>query len=548
MGTPRVLVALLLAPFACPQQPQNNEFKVEGVVVNSLTGNPLPRVLVQVAGRVALTGSEGEFSFDGIPGGMAQVTAQKPGYFPPGARMPGWSVGPAIEVRPDSGKVTLKLAPEAVITGHVTGVDDEPLEGASVQVLAYLSMNDGPQRLMAARGGARSDEDGNFRIAGLPAGRYYVALRTAGISRGIFAAQSSKTNEAYPAMIYYPGVEDLAAASMVDLAPGQHLETLFSLAMRPAYKVSGAVVTSGEWKQVNPPAMVDSAGQSLLNAETFDAKTGTFEFRAVPAGTYTIRLRGTDAEDRPHLSNQKITVSKPVAGLKLFLKPGINIPVVIRTEFTKPREDTHATCGHALPGGGSGTSDCSEYPAARIELLATDGTGMGFSTNYEPMKDLGVTVRGVLPGKYLVRAQAAGRTVIGGYIQSVRSGGLDLLQEPLVVAESGSVPPIEVVVRDDPAALKVRLRTEKPGQSATVLLCPEGALLLSPMHKMTITTEMYFAPLAPGSYKVFAFDSIDGIDYFRPEALAKYAAQAARVTIAANHESSVIVDVIHTGD
>jgi hypothetical protein len=189
-------------------------------------------------------------------------------------------------------------------------------------------------------------------------------------------------------------------------------------------------------------------------------------------------------------------------------------------------------------------------------LIAADGTGIGFSTNYEPMKDSGVTVRGVVPGKYLVRVQAMlgsqtmlpGRTIVGGYVQSVRSGSLDLLQEPLAVAESGSVPPIEVVVRDDPAALKVTVRAEKPGQPATILVYPEGALFLSPTHRMTVTSETYFGPLAPGSYKVFAFDSIEGIDYVRPEAMAKYAAQATRVTITANRESSVAVDVIHTGD
>jgi len=555
MGTLRLLIALLfvfvLAPLACSQQPRNNEVKVEGVVINSITGNPLPRALVEVAGQFALTGPEGEFSFDNVPG-WAQIKVQKPGYFPPGARVPGWSTGPGINVHPDAGKVILKLAPEAIITGRVTGPDDEPLEGAFIQVLMYRSTNDRPKTLLPANVTARSDEDGNFRIAGLTPGHYYVSLRTAGIGR-VVVAQTSKTNEAYPPMVYYPGTEDLAAASMVDLASGQHFETLFSIAPRPAYKVSGTVVTAGEWRQVSAPAIVDGAGQSLLNADTFDPKTGAFQFRAVPAGSYTVSVRGTDPDDRTRSSEHKITVSQSVAGLKLLLKPGINIPVIIRTEFTKPKQD--AVCRLSLPGGGTGTSDCSEYPAARVVLIPADAAGTEFSTSWEPMKGSGVTVRGVVPGKYLVRVQpmpgsqtgSPGPTIVDGYVQSARSGGLDLLQEPLVVAESGTVSPIEIVVRDDPAVLNVRLRAEEPGHSATVVLYPEGALLLSPYQRHITQKETSFRPLAPGNYKVFALDVFDGVDY-APEALAKYAAQAVHVTVAANHESTVTVDVIRTGD
>jgi hypothetical protein len=110
--------------------------------------------------------------------------------------------------------------------------------------------------------------------------------------------------------------------------------------------------------------------------------------------------------------------------------------------------------------------------------------------------------------------------------------------------------PIEVVVRDDSATLKVAVRAEKLGGPATIVLYAEGAPLLSPARWGTAGsgTYAYLGPLAPGSYKVFAFDSLDGIDYSRPDSLAKYASQAARVTLSPNHESSVIVDVIHTGD
>jgi hypothetical protein len=545
MGTYRILIPVLaLAALTFAQQPQNNQFKLEGVVVNSATGNPVPRALVQVSGRAMLTGSEGDFAFDGLPAGTVQVLVAKPGYFAPGA--PAMTLGwpsATVSLGPDTGKILVKLAPEAIITGRVANQDDEPVEGASVQVLKYTSVNDGPQQLMAPRAPVRSDEDGNFRIPGLSAGRYYVAVRAGNVTRSVLGAQTPQVNEAYPLLSFYPGTEELSAAVMVNLSPGQQMEMPFSLALRPAFKVAGTVVAPSEWQQVNAPIIVDSSGQPLLTG-TFDPKTGAFEFRAVPAGTYTVRLSGTDEKKHMLFSSHKITISRAVADLKLSLRPGLDLPVAIHNEFTKPRPGG-MNCAHSLPGGGIQRSDCSEFPVARVELIAVDAVGPRFTTDYEPMRDAGdLTVRGVLPGKYFVRAQA----MMGGYVQSLRCGGSDLLREPLMVAEGGIAAPIEVVVRDDSAQLKVTVNGGKPGQSATVLLYPEGALLLSPTHRMTSVKETYFAPLAPGTYRVFAFDSIDGLDYPRSEAVAKYAAQATYISLAANGNSSVVVNVIHTGD
>src|ERR1700757_574216 len=117
MGTYRALLAflLLLAPCSA-QQPQNNQFKLEGVVVNSLTGKPLSCVLVQLNGRSMLTGLEGEFSFDGVYPGRVQITLTKPGYFMPGTAVSHpWSGNNMVDVSPETGKIVLKLVPEALI-------------------------------------------------------------------------------------------------------------------------------------------------------------------------------------------------------------------------------------------------------------------------------------------------------------------------------------------------------------------------------------------------------------------------------------------------
>ena len=82
--------------------------------------------------HAVLTGPDGEFSFDGVPQGRMQVSAKKPGYFAGRGGVPQRST--IFIAGPDSGKLSIKLWPEAIISGRVLGKDGEPLENANVRV------------------------------------------------------------------------------------------------------------------------------------------------------------------------------------------------------------------------------------------------------------------------------------------------------------------------------------------------------------------------------------------------------------------------------
>jgi hypothetical protein len=301
------------------------------------------------------------------------------------------------------------------------------------------------------------------------------------------------------------------------------------------------VAIAGEWKQVQPPIIVDRSEQPLFTPDKFDATSGMFEFKAVPAGTYLVRTTGMDQEGHYVSARQTLNVARTVTNLKLSLAPGLNIPVMIRSEFSKERLKGH--CSFNGPDG-LHESDCSDYPAARAELLPADGSYSYFSTDYGPLKDPGsYALRAVTPGKYLVRAHAT----FGGYVSSVRSGGVDLMREKLVVPEGADVPPIEITVRDDGATLKISVRKDKPGQQATIVVYPESVVVPEPRSVSTTNgTEVQSAPLPPGSYKVFAFDALNPLDYSNAELFEKYASRASSVTLTAGGSASVTVDLIHT--
>jgi len=278
-----------------------------------------------------------------------------------------------------------------------------------------------------------------------------------------------------------------------------------------------------------------------LSVKRYDPQSGAFEFPEIPAGSYTVLLSGQDAQEVYQASERLITVTKDVMDLKLTLVPGANIPVIARTEFSEPFQ---GSCSSSSANGVR-HSDCSDYPVVRVTLTSANSSFRQITTPFGPASDpSALQLHGVAPGKYLVRAQASFR----GYVQSVRCGAQDLMREELTVAEGGSVIPIEVVVRDDQATLHVVARASQPGQPAAMVILRDG-VLSSAVYPLTgMVSETRFMGVPPGTYKVFAFDSLKGIDFADPEVIAKYASQAVTVTLGAKENGRVAVNVIHTGD
>jgi hypothetical protein len=536
---------------------ENKTYQLAGAVVNSVTGRPIPRVLVRLSAtrrntlslnRSVLTGTEGDFSFNNVPPGMAEILLTKPGYFYPGASSSSYAPYRAdnapykVEVGPDTGNVVLKLAPQAVITGTIQGNDEEPLEGVRVSIFTSQVI-EGRRQLVPTHGATLSDEDGNFRITGLVQGRYYLSAAAGRVSRTILGAQSQNGGETYPPIVYFPDGNDLASAEPLDLATGQHQDVRLTLKTVPSFKVAGAIANPGDWKRLNAPALVDEFQQPLISADRFEGRSGVFEFRAVPAGTYWLQLGGMNREGRYTATYRRLAVHSNVAELRLTVQPSLDIPIILHADFVHEKTP-RGHCRFTSDSGEAQESDCSDYPDARIELHSLDFPRLQFQSDSGPLK-AAFSIRGVSPGQYSVRAQAT----FGGYIESARCGGVDLLREPLVVPEDGNVCAIEIVVRDDPATMKIQVRTEKPGQQALVLVFPDPVTVTDPQIRADSQGgEVYAGPLAPGAYKVFAFDAAAGFDYPSLDELAKYSAQATSVKVGANESANVVVDLIRIGE
>jgi hypothetical protein len=157
--------------------------------------------------------------------------------------------------------------------------------------------------------------------------------------------------------------------------------------------------------------------------------------------------------------------------------------------------------------------------------------------------DSGMVIRGVEPGMYDVESNPNG----SAYVASVTSGGVDLLHQPLVIAEGAEPQPIEVLLRDDGASLNGSVQFPDGTQTAQVLMIPEGASSDAPLPLFVDRTGTFHAQeLAPGTYDILAFDRLDGIEYGNREALSAYLGQATHVTLSADQQAKVTVGVIRT--
>src|SRR5579884_1716575 len=118
----------------------DGKYVLTGTVVNSVTGEPVPRALVQLYGgsnASMLTDFSGTFRFEGLQQGPVSLTTRKPGFFSPeelneGAD-PQSAVPKPIQVGPNMEPVTLQLVPQGRIVGRVVNVEGESVEGIALQ-------------------------------------------------------------------------------------------------------------------------------------------------------------------------------------------------------------------------------------------------------------------------------------------------------------------------------------------------------------------------------------------------------------------------------
>ena len=537
-----VLLALASPCFAQNASEESNQlYVVKGVVLNSVTHQPVARALVDSHQGAVLTDNEGSFELN-LPEGITQISVKRPGY---GTH--GQAFAHAVRVGPNLAPLTFNIIPEALITGQVTLSTSDPADG--IRVIAYRRRAVNGHEEWMMENSTRTNSEGGFRISGLHPGEYLVYTMPSRETDG--PPPRGAPVYGYPAA-YYPGVPDLASAAVLTLSAGQHAQADFILARQPFYHVTVSVTNREIGSGINLQVH-DRNGRPVGSMVHFNAEQGMAEMN-LPSGSYFLegRYRG---ESQLYGRVDFTVAGAPVSGMHLALAPLHPIAVTIRRAFTS----NTANGGGVLLADGS-PSNGPSGAGVNISLIPADEffgpmRGLGSLRPAEGSTDSGAfEIENATPGRYWVEASP-----FEGYVSSITSGGVDLARDALVVGAGGSTAPIDVTLRDDTATITAQINTGLPGSQSPASSVGEQhevyvyAIPLFPfsgpirMSGGQGSGEVSIPGLAPGSYRVIAFDAPQEIDFHTPEGLAKYATMGATATVDAGGSAHVQLDIIRTG-
>src|SRR5258708_23319268 len=234
---------------------------VAGIVTKEPGGEPVKKALVeliaesQAAGgnHTALTGADGAFHMDNIAPGRYGLFAERTGYLEVDKdrrRLDGRLL--TLKAGQELKDVLIRLQAAAVIEGRVTDEDGDPLPDAQVAVLRQTFALG--RRHWEQAGGERTNDLGEYRIANLPAGSYYISvtppLDFKSLIEGANAPASDPRNPATGSperpvptsykTTYYPGTRERTQAAPIDLHAGDDFPANFSLTPIPSVMTHGS--------------------------------------------------------------------------------------------------------------------------------------------------------------------------------------------------------------------------------------------------------------------------------------------------------------------
>lgn len=330
---------------------------IEGSVVNEVTGEPVKKAQVTLGGMgnlTAVTDVSGHFAFRQLAAGQFFIQCQAANFSGSGA-WPGSPAQKRIILAADEKKegVTIALTPNASVTGHVVDEDGGPMANCGVSMLAY-DYNQGSKRLNQ-RGGAQTDDKGEYRISNLMPGKYYVSVRCfrsiplphAFIRRGSGVEVPTQTY----GLQFYPGSADLTGAARVATGPGATVSGIdFQVA-----PVAGATVR-GHVTATDPAALQRHIQLTLAPRDSVARQfsqmgapvrppSNDFVFQHVTPGSYTIEATLFD-EGSSYYARLPIDVgAESPEPVELQLAPILPIrgAIALDGEAKIPLESLHVT-------------------------------------------------------------------------------------------------------------------------------------------------------------------------------------------------------------
>jgi len=509
---------------------------LRGQVAALDTGAPIRRAQVRVSAqnlreaRLATTDAEGRFEIRELAAGRYTITASKGGFvtLQYGQRRPGES-GTPLELADGQvlDKLLIGLPRGSVISGRVTDEFGEPVTNAAVVAMRYAYAG-GTRRLVPAGARDTTDDQGHYRLFGLPPGDYLVSanLRTREVT------DPGDDPSGY-APTYFPGTSNAGEAERVRLDLAQENSGVsFALVATRLVGVSGQVLSSttggppaGGLVVLRPAGGGRGAAAFMPGGGARLDASGAFRIANVAPGRYVLQARAGARGSEGEFARLDITVgAEDVSGLTLVTAPAGRVSGIVITDTGAP-----------LPSSGQPIQVTARPVAPDAMPGFGGGFGGGGGGGGGRISSTGTFELGNLTDARLIRVSAPQ----GWMLKAVTLNGQDLTDTPIDVPPGQHLAGLRVEITQKIGAVTGTVvdARKQPVLDATVVLFPADERLRTVQSRFTRTARpdqqgtFRITGLPPGDYRAVALQGLEDGQDGDPDFLASIEDLATRLAL-----------------
>lgn len=573
-----LIPVLAAAAFAQQQQPAQQipatqpdptakPATLEGRVIHSITGEPLRKVALSLRPSTRNTGAnatsistdaDGRFRFENLQAGSYLLSGDKTGFIRQmySTRRSTATAfnGTPIELRPGQSVSTIefKMTPQGVITGKVLDEDGEPVARAGVSAIRIGTASRGGGGGGGGDGG--TNDVGEFRLSNLAAGKYRIVVQRGGgflrggqAGRGPLAGAAPPTNVESYVPTFYPGVIDESQAALVTVAPGQevggiNIQFQKSAVFHVRGRIAGLTPIPGD-DRMRPRLMLQPVGRRSVRGPGMGSgmgsgvkPDGTFDIAQVTPGAYELTLMQFDRGRGGVIGRTPVTVGQSdVDDVTLQVLGLVDITGVVRVDGDDKYKATgtvRLTSVTSGPGGGG--------------FRGGGPGGANADTNGKIADGNAFSLAGLSRDRFIPQLQPM---PAGMYVKSVRVSGQDVPDFAVDLSSSPALIPIELVLSAKAAAIDGTVMDgDKPVDSAGVVALPDPLdpnLMLVRGKTASTSADGKFTleGLAPGDYKIYAFDEAVSLQSLDLESLKLVDSAAVTVKLRESARETAKLDI-----
>lgn len=516
--SPRVILLLLLAlPFIHAE----DQFRIAGKVVDSVSNQPMRHVRVRLAPyghadseRFVVTANDGRFEFQ-VGQGRFTLRAERNGVAAQtyNAHPEKRGFGTSIITGPDqkTDELIFRIYPPAVISGTVLDEAGEPVENALVQLIR--SMVVAGRKRTVSFAWRYTDDLGQYRFGNLFGATYYLAVtakpwyappRIVGPPKSPSDPANSGPQPSF-LPVFFPNTTDPRTAAPITVKNGE--EATANVTLTPAAGYTITVRADGQQRYRLRANLLSDGAQGVDCHRVQDLYSAFAGFDSVPPGHYRLRVESLDTA-KPGSDIEPVDISSSDVEVAVHLKAPFTVSGTIRADGPVTKITTRL-----------------------IASLRDEETGRVYSRNVG--EDGSFRIPAVIAGKYRVVLSGVPGTFARSVLledKELKGGVVDVASDitKLQIRASSGVGRLKGFVYRDGAAVAGTLVVLAPKVESEDASAYRG-------YQTDSDGSFDIENIRPGDYKLLYLPEPD-FEYANPAALKPYLGSAKDIKIEARGE------------